>query len=317
MLDILIWIIVFLVALFVLIKSSDYFTDSAEKIGIVLGIPAFVVGVTIVAIGTSLPELVTSIFAVINNSSEIVIGNVVGSNIANICLVLGVAAILSKKMKIDRGLIHIDLPIFFGSAVYLVIAAWDGFFSVGDGILALIFLAMYLIFTTTKQKADAKTKKEIKKQHIKKKVETKTVIILILSAAFIFLGAKYTIDSVIKLSEILNIGKEIIAISAVALGTSLPELFVSINAAKKGNASMALGNVLGSNIFNTLGVMGIPALMGKLVIPTNVLHFSLPVMFLATLVFLFTTQDQEVTKWEGWMLIILYILFIAKLFSLF
>jgi len=317
MLDILLWGLVFIVALFVLIKSADYFTDSAEKIGIALKISPFIVGVTIVALGTSLPELISSIFAVINGASEIVIGNVVGSNIANICLVLGVAAILSKKMHVDRGLINIDLPILFGSAVYLIITAWDGIFSLGEGILGLLFLTIYLISTVKEQEADTKTKKEVRQKQKQKKLKTKTIIILLLSAVFIFLGAKYTVDSVIRLSEILNIGKDVIAISAVALGTSLPELFVSITAAKKGNAEMAIGNVLGSNIFNTLAVMSIPAFIGKLTIPTSVLHFSLPVMMLVTLVYLFTTQDQEVTQWEGWMLVILYLIFIAKLFNLF
>jgi cation:H+ antiporter len=315
MLDILLWIVVFIVALFVLIKSSDYFTSSAEKIGIAFGIPSFVIGVTIVALGTSLPELISSIFAVINNSSEIVIGNVVGSNIANIFLVLGVTAIVAKKMHVERGLINIDLPILFGSAGYLWIAAWDGIFSLGEGILGIFMLIIYLISTVKEQKADIKTEKEVKKK--RKKLEIKTIIILFVSAFFIFLGAKYTIASVIRLSEIWNIGKDVIAISAVALGTSLPELFVSITAARKGNSEMAIGNVLGSNIFNTLAVMGIPAMMGDLVIPQSIIQFSLPVMLIATLAYLFTTQDQEVTQWEGWMLVIMYILFIAKLFNLF
>ena len=102
-----------------------------------------------------------------------------------------------------------------------------------------------------------------------------------------------------------------------SIGTSLPELFVSVTAARRGNAEMAIGNVLGSNIFNTLVVMGIPTLIGSLVIPFNMLTFGLPVMFLATLVYFFTTQSQEVTKWEGYMLVILYIVFIGKLFGLF
>lgn len=318
MLDLLLWIVIFVVALFVLIKSSDYFTNSAEKIGLALRISPFIVGVTIVALGTSFPELISSVFAVINNSSEIVIGNVVGSNITNIFLVLGFAAIFAKKsLKVDRGLIHVDLPLLFGSAVFLVISCWDQNFTIPEAILGLVLAGVYLHSTARLQKADPQTKKEVKKKIKRKKPRGKTILILLVSLIFIFLSAKYTIDSVIKLSEILQIGTEIIAMSAVALGTSLPELFVSITAARKGNAEMAIGNVLGSNIFNTLAVMGIPALIGTLTIPFNMLTFGLPVMFIATMVYFFTTQDQSVTKWEGWMLIILYLIFIGKLFGLF
>ena len=320
MLDILIWTIIFIASIYVLIKASDYFTDSEEKIGLFLKIPAFIVGVTIVAVGTSLPELISSIFAVLNNASEIVVGNVIGSNIANIFLVLGVAAILGKKLKVHYGLIHVDLPILFGATMLFTIAIWDGHFSLIEALLSLALLIVYVMYTITTQKTDKEIKKELKKRNNFKKPKTldkKVWLTLILSSIFIFLGAKYTIDSVIQLSKILNIATEIIAISAVALGTSLPELFVSFTAAKKGNPEMAIGNILGSNIFNTLAVMGIPALIGKLIIPASILTFALPVMIIATLTYYFTTQDREVTKWEGWMLLILYILFIGKLFNLF
>jgi cation:H+ antiporter len=320
MLDLTIWIIVFVASLYVLIKASDYFTNSAEKIGLHFRIPAFVVGVTIVAIGTSLPELISSIFAVMNNASEIVIGNVIGSNIANIFLVLGVAAIIGKKLKVHYGLIHVDLPILFGSMALFAISVWDGIFTAMEAVLSLALLTVYILYTISSQKKDTQIKKEIKKRNNidkDKKLDKKILITLILSAIFIAIGAKYIVESVINISEIMNIGKEIIAISAVALGTSLPELFVSLTAAKKGNPEMAIGNVLGSNIFNTLAVMGIPALIGNLTIPSSILTFSLPVMIIATLTYYFTTQDREVTKWEGWMLIILYILFIGKLFNLF
>ncbi len=321
MLDLALWIFVFIASLYILIKASDYFTDSAEKIGLHFKVPAFIVGVTIVAVGTSLPELISSIFAVLDNASEIVVGNVIGSNIANIFLVLGVAAILGKKLKVHHGLIHVDLSILFGAMALFAIAIWDQNFSIGEAVLSIALLIVYILYTLKQQKRDDKEiKKEIKKRNnIKKKekLDKKVWLILITSAIFIFIGAKYTVESVISLSELFNIGKEIIAISAVALGTSLPELFVSITAAKKGNPEMAIGNVLGSNIFNTLAVMGIPALIGTLTIPKGILTFSLPVMIIATLAYYFATQDREVTQWEGWMLLILYILFIAKLFNLF
>jgi len=307
MLDLIIWVLVFIASMITLIKASGYFINSAEKIGVALKISPFIVGVTIVALGTSLPELVSSIFAVIQGASEMVIGNVIGSNITNIFLILGIAAVLTKnKLTVDRGLIHVDLPLLFGSAVFLTIAVWDQKFTLVEAILALALATVYILSTVKLQHADTKTKREVK-----------TGLILLLSGLLIVLAARYTVESVIHLSAILNIGTEIIAISAVALGTSLPELFVSVTAAKKGHAEMAIGNILGSNIFNALAVMGIPALIGDLTIPRSILTFGIPVMLIATLVYFFTTQDQEVTKWEGWMLLILYVLFMGKLFNLF
>ncbi len=319
MLDLFLWIGVFVVSLLVLIKASDYFTGSAEKIGIFFGLPAFIVGVTIVSIGTSLPELVSSIFAVFKGSSEIVAGNVIGSNIANIFLVLGVAAIIGRKLKISYELSRVDLPLFVGSSFLLAVTVWDGVFTLAEGLLCIAALIVYLLYTINVEKTheDKEIKKEMKGELRKKRFEWITLVVLVLSGFFIYAGAKYTIDAVIKLSGMLNIGAEIIAVSAVALGTSLPELMVTISAARKGKPEIAVGNVLGSNIFNSFAVMGIPAFFGALIVPSSILMFSLPVMIIATLLFFFVTVEKEVTKWEGWMLIIFYVFFIGKLFGLF
>ncbi len=316
MLPTIFWLIVFIASLAVLVKSSDYFTEAAEKIGLALGMPAFIVGVTIVAIGTSLPELVSSIIAVFAGAPEIVVGNVVGSNIANIFLVLGLAAIIGKKIKIGHELIHVDLPLLVGSAFLLAITIWDGKFTFSEAIICLVSLVVYLLYTVSAESnGDAEMKKEIKGEIKNKKIHWSTFAILFGSAFFLYVGAKYTIDSVIALSELLNIGREVIAVSAVALGTSLPELVVTVSAARRGKPEMAVGNVLGSNIFNALAVMGIPALFGTLIIPTSIITFSLPIMIIATLLYFFITQDKQITRWEGWMLVIFYVLFIGKIFA--
>ena len=320
MLEILIWIAVFVASLFVLIKASGYFTHSAEKIGLFFGLPVFIVGVTIVAIGTSLPELISSIFAVLRNSSEIVVGNVVGSNITNIFLILGIAAIVGKKLKITYELIHVDLPILVGSAFLFAAMIWDGVFTLPEALLSIVGIIIYFLYTINSEKRheDVEIKKEMKEElRKKKKLDTKTIAILVVSAVFIFIGAKYTIESVIKLSEIFNLGKEIIAISVVALGTSLPELAVSITAVRKRKPEIAVGNILGSNIFNTFVVMGVPAFFGALIIPQSILSFGLPMMLIVTLMFFFITQEKEITKWEGYLLLLFYVFFIGKLFNLF
>jgi cation:H+ antiporter len=312
--ELLFWIGAFILGLFILIKASDYFTHSAEKVGLYFGMPPFIVGVTIVAFGTSLPELVSSIFAVFRKASEIVVANVIGSNIANIFLILGLAAVVGKSLKTDYKILHVDLPILIGSAFLLGIAIWDGKFLLVEGFLLIAGIVIYYFYVINVKKSKIGKKENHK---VVEKLDSKTVVILIVSAFFIYAGAKYTIESVVEISRILDIGKEIIAVTAVALGTSLPELAVSIKAARKGKSEIALGNVLGSNIFNSFAVMGIPALFGTLAIPQNILMLALPVMIIATLLFFFMMLEKEITKWEGYMLLLFYVFFIGKSFNIF
>ena len=267
------------------------------------------------AIGTSLPEIVSSIVAVVRDSPEMVVGNVVGSNIANIFVVLSIAAIIGKKIKITYDLVHIDLPLLMGSAFLLTITIVDGVFSFLEALLCIAGLIVYLMHAISieRKRVDEKGRKE---SESREELRWKTFAILVVSGFFIFIGAKYTVESVIRLSELLNIGKEVIAASAVALGTSLPELMVTISATRRGKPEIAVGNVLGSNIFNALAVMGIPGLIGTLVIPQNILILGLPMMLIATLLFFFMSQDKEITQWEGWFLLIFYVFFIVKLFNL-
>jgi cation:H+ antiporter len=315
---VLLWLALFVASLYVLVRAAGYFTDSAEQIGLTLGIPDFIVGVTIVAIGTSLPEIISSLFAVFRHSSEIVIGNVIGSNVTNIFLIVGIAAIFGKKLKIGYELIHIDLPLLMGSALFLAITIVDGEFSLFEAVLALAGFLVYMLHAVSerKRRVDIQIKKELKAGGVLKKIGVRTLITLVVSGFFIYLGGKYTIESVLRLSEFLNVGTEILAASAIAFGTSLPELAVTITAARKGKPEIAVGNVLGSNIFNALAVMGIPALIGPLVIPQNIVTFALPMMLIATLLFFFMTQDKEITQWEGWGLILFYVFFIGQLFGL-
>lgn len=307
------WVIVFAVSLYVLLRASEYFTRAAEQIGLSFGIPDFIVGLTIVAIGTSLPEIVSSVFAVLQGSSEIVIGNAVGSNVTNIFLIVGIAAIVGKKIEIIYDLIHIDLPLLMGSALLLAVMVWDGSFTLFEALLCLVGLVVYILHAVfTKEKRGRAMRGSTQKQRL----SGKTVVMLVISALFIFLGGKYTIESVIKLSGLLQIGTEIIAASVVALGTSLPELAVTIAAARHGRPEIAVGNVLGSNVFNALAVMGIPALLGPLVIPSTIITFGIPMMLIASLLFFFMAQDKEITQWEGWLLLIFYVFYIGTLLKI-
>ncbi len=317
MLPILIWIAVFIASLCILIKASDYFTGSAEKIGVLFGVSPFIVGVTIVAFGTSLPEIITSVIAVLKDSSEIVVGNVVGSNIANIFLVFGLTAIIAKRMTIAHDLIKVDLPFLAGSAFLLAATVWDGEFSRLEGLLSLAGLTIYLLYNISAKdkRKDAELEEKLEKK--KREPSWKAWVVLVVSAFFIYLGANYTIEAIIKLSELLDLGKEVIAVSAVAFGTSLPELAVTISAVRKGKPEIAVGNVLGSNIFNAFAVMGIPSMLGALAIPAGIVTFALPMMLIATILFVFMMQDKKIANWEGWLLLLFYVFFIGKLFNFF
>jgi len=260
-----------------------------------------------------------SIISVFRGASEIVVSNIVGSNITNIFLVLGVTAIVGRKIKITYEISKIDLPLLFGSTFLLAVCAWDGAFTFFEALICIAGFLVYIFYTISVEKKhkDIEIKKELNGALKKKKLEPKTWITMILSAFFIYVGSKLVVESAINLSGLLNIGTGVIAATVIALGTSLPELTVSITAAIKHKPEMAIGNILGSNIFNALAIVGVSGLFGTLLIPANIISFGIPMMIIATFLYVFMTQDKFVSKWEGWLLICFYVFFIGKLFGLF
>ncbi len=344
------WIAVFGVSLLVLVKAAGFFTTAAEKIGLSLGISPFIVGVVIVGFGTSLPELVSSVLAVSANSSEMVIGNVLGSNITNIFLVLGIAAVFRREVRVKYDVLKVDLPILLGSSFLIAFTVWDRRFTLGEAGLCLVCLAFYIFSAISSSRPEkSPRKREIgpgaaagtdagsgpsqagpashaassvpspspKAREQKHPPAVLNWVLLIVGSAFIFVGAKYVVESVIRLSEILSIGKDIIALSAVSIGTSLPEVTVAITASRKGNAELVLGNVIGSNIFNSFAVMGIPALFGSLEIPRQILQMPLPMSVAACLLAVIIMVDRRLNRWEGALLLTFYAFFLGSLFGLF
>ncbi len=306
------WGLIFAVSLFFLIKSADYFIEAAEKIGLALGIPSFIIGVTIVALGTSIPELASSIVAVQKGTTEIVVSNVVGSNITNVFLVLGVILLISQGNKVRMEYSRSDAALLIGSAGLLAFCAWDGQFTTIEACACLVGLALYLFSYIRKYRLDKAddTPEEIADRP---SLTVTPFLILAASIAGIYFSAEYNIEAIIKIAEILDIGTEIIALSAVALGTSLPELFVSIAAVRKGQTEMAIGNVLGSNILNVLVVMGIPGLLSTLDIPSVVLSLSIPLFLLATLSLFLVLRFKRMDWWSGVLLLCMYGFFFYQL----
>ncbi|MFH0916804.1 MAG: calcium/sodium antiporter [bacterium] len=317
------WVIIFVVSVLALVKAADLFTEGAEELGVFLGMPSYVVGVTIVAIGTSLPELVSSLFAVAQGSPEIVVGNAVGSNITNILLVLGLAAILGGRLSVSREIVKVDLPMLASSAALMGLAALDGTISRGDGVLLFAGALIYGVYGVRISKPAPIVQAQIEEAVAEDlnlehgRLRPLVVIKIVGGAVVLYFAAQYTIRSVIELSTLFDVGTDVIAISAVALGTSLPELVVSVVAARRGKLEIAIGNVLGSNVFNSFAVVGIPALVMPLPVTHPVLTIGLPFMAVATVLYFFMAQDREVTRWEGMPLVLFYILFLGVLFKLF
>lgn len=304
--EVLIQLGILIVSLALLLKSSDYFIENAERIGLSLGVSSFIIGVTIVALGTSLPELATSIASVLLDTSEVVVGNVVGSNVTNILLVLGLTAFIGKKLYVREGVIKAELPYLFLSAVVFYFIIYDQKIALYESLILLAMLTIYIIQTFSNDDSD--------EEQDRPKTEYWRILIIIGSAAGIYFGADYTIKSLINLSELFNINTGVLALSLVALGTSLPEVAVSISAMIKGKGDIALGNVIGSNIFNTYGVMGIPSLFGDLEIPADILVFATPFMLAITLGLFLLGQGKVIDRWGGASLILLYIFFMIQIF---
>jgi len=305
--DMLIYGSMFIVSLAVLLKASDWFIDSAEEIGLSLGISPYIIGVTIIAFGTSLPELATSMASVFEGKSQIVIGNVVGSNITNIALVLGLVAISVKNIKLEGDIWKLDMPFLWFTAFFLWFVIRDQNVSYFEAILLLLALLVFLAVSFGSDDDDDEKENP--------KASPKSYLMLILGGVLVWAGAKFTIDSIVELSTMFDVPAEVISLSVVALGTSLPEVIVSLNAARKGKTSIAVGNVLGSNIFNTLCVVGIPAFFGDLIIPQDVLDFSIPLMLVMTILFGIMCFSKNISRWEGFILVIFYLYYLVELFT--
>ena len=304
--DVLLYLGLFVVSLAVLLKASDWFIDAAEEIGLSLGISPFIIGLTIVAFGTSLPELATGVASVLSNESQIVVNTVIGSNVANIALVLGLVAVVVKKIELEYNIWHIDMPYLWGSAFLLWFVLMDRQVHLFEAVLFIIGIVIFLSYSFKSDHGNGEI--------VRSKASWKSFFMLVIGGILVWLSADYTIQSIRKLSEIAGIPPGLIAITAVAIGTSLPEVIVSLSAARKGKTSIAVGNVLGSNIFNTYVVMGVPAFFGELEIPPIITEFSLPLMVAMTILFGIMANNKKITQWEGLVLLMFYVFFSYELY---
>lgn len=307
---------IFAISVGLLITSAKFFTRAAETLGYGFGLSSFVVGVVIVSVGTSLPELISSILSVRAGSSEIVPGNIIGSSLSNILFVLGLTVLLSRG-RIDLGAqyIYIDLNYLAGAALIVVVMMFDGTVHASEAVIGLLAYCAYVFYLLKAGKSNAAS------DALPHPPETTTSIgwalgILIASGVVIFLSANQTIDSLSKIAESLGVSKAIVSMTLLSVGTTLPECAVSVSAARAGKAGLAVGNVLGSCIFNGLMIPGVASLFGPLTVPTELIHFSLPFYAAVTLIFYLLTQDKKISPFEGALLLLIYALFMGKVTNL-
>jgi cation:H+ antiporter len=291
------------------------FTVSAERIGLYLGMSQFAVGVLIVSIGTSLPEMISSVIAVMRGTSEIVVGNVLGANLSNLLLVMGVVAISApRQIRLGEQYILIDLHFLLGAVCLLALALKDGMVGRLEGSLLLIGYAAYVAYLLKEGRTekDALAAADGGRQAPALPVPVKDIAILAGSAALIYVGARFTITSLESIASALGVAPAIIAVTVLSLGTTLPELVVSATAARAGKADVAVGNVLGSCVFNALGVTGVAALVGRVNATPDLLGLPLPVFAAGALLFYLLTLDKRVSRWEGLIFVLLYALFVLE-----
>lgn len=250
-----VWNVIFLLVGFVLlIKGADFFVDGSSSVARLLGIPGFVIGLTVVAMGTSAPEAAVSIAAGVSGSNEIAISNIVGSNIFNLLVVAGMSAVI-KPYKIEKTMLNRDFPINVGvSAVLLLMLLLGGALGRIDGFILLGLFIGYLAFVLVNA---FKNRESSIDSEVKTMSPIVSIICIVGGLAAVIFGGDLVVDNAVAIAQALNWSETFIGLTIIAIGTSLPELVTSIVAAKKGESGLALGNVIGSNLFNIMLVLGI------------------------------------------------------------
>lgn len=266
-----------------LIKGADWFVDGASKIADRFGIPQLVIGLTIVAMGTSAPEAAVSITSALKGSAGITIGNVVGSNIMNVLVILGLTAVI-RAIAVKKSTIRYEIPFTIGITVVLaVLGLADNTVSRLDGVILWVLMIVYLLYLLRMAKKGQDVLEDVP-ELTEKDTLPRMILSILIGGALIVWGADVTVDAATELALIFGMSDRLIGLTIVAFGTSLPELVTSVTAAVKGKADIAVGNIVGSNIFNILFVVGTTALITPVVYSANFLVDS--IVAVATMVLL-------------------------------
>ncbi len=304
--------IILIIGFIILIKGADLFVDGASGIATHFKVSKMLIGLTIVAFGTSAPELAVGIKAIVSHSGDIVLGNVIGSNILNIFLILGVSAMI-HSLNVKNNTVKKEIPILVLFTVLFTVLLSDNLFDKSmtncftrsDGIILLLFFIIFVYYLITLMRNKLDYSIEEKNIGI-----TKAIIFTIIGLVSIVLGSNFVVDSAVKIASILGISQRLISLTIIALGTSLPELVTSIVSAKKGEYDIAIGNVVGSNIFNIGIVVGIPVAIFGGINKISFNYIDLIIMIVATVfLFIFSRNDYKISKKEGIMFLAIFVIY--------
>ena len=301
--------VIFVIAMGVLIWGADVIIDQSERIALKFKIPEFIIGATLIALGTSLPEMAASIAASYNGKADIAISNVIGSNILNITLVLATVFLISTKINPARDFFAKDSTWALVPVLVFILMIFDGTISRFDASLLLLLMGAYLLFLLQDAK-NIPNLEDIEEIDESTFSWTKVAPLLILGFVLVIVGAHFTVESASEIARDFGISEWVIGIIMISLGTSMPELVVSIAAATKGKVDMAIGNIIGSNMANTTVVLGAAAMVHPMPIDAPAYMFDIATMIIATLLLVFLTANKLYTKSAGISLIIILGLFL-------
>ena len=290
-----------------LIKGSDFFVDGASNIASILKIPTLIVGLTIVAFGTSAPEAAVSITSSFAGSNALALSNVIGSNLFNMMLIVGLCALLNE-LKIDRDVVKTDLPFLVIITIILtaiILIGWN--ISQIEGIILLIIIIAYISYLVY----DARKSKESEIVEKPKLSLLRSIIYIVLGAAAIVIGGDFVVDSASYIAMAFGMSETLVGLTIVAMGTSLPELVTSLTALKKDETQLVIGNVVGSSIFNILFVLGASSAISPIAVNPNMLTDIMLMLGVTVLFFIFGKTQDKYDKREGAILVGLFIAYMA------
>lgn len=302
--------VLLLIGFVLLIKGADYFVEGSSNIARLLRIPSVIIGLTVVAFGTSMPEASVSITAAIEAQNELALSNVIGSNIFNLLVVVGVCAAI-KPMGITRSVLKREFPFSILITVVLLLLSLDREVGKTDGWILLAFFVLFLIFTV---KSALKSRNEIQldpTEDIKQLSPLISGICIIGGLAAIVIGGDLVVNSAVSIAESFGLSQTLIGLTIVALGTSLPELVTSIVASRKGENDIALGNVVGSNIFNILLVLGASSALHPVAVNLFSIYDIIILIIASIVVFAFALQRKILSRIEGWIMLLGYAVFMG------
>ena len=304
---IIIQVVLLLVGFLFLIKGSDFFVDGASSIASHLKIPTIIVGLTIVAFGTSAPEAAVSITSSLTGNNAMAVSNVIGSNLFNMLMVIGIAALLSNLLM-EKSVLKKDLPFLVAITLLFAIFIFIGWDITNiEGIILLIILAGYIIYLIR----GSKKSKNANEVAAAKFTLPKSIVLIIIGLAGIIIGGDLVVDSASAIAIALGMSETLVGLTIVAIGTSLPELVTSITALRKGENQLVIGNVIGSNIFNILFVLGASSAISRIPLDSSMLIDVLFMMGVTILCFIFGKTQDKYDKKEGVILIALFIAYMA------